>query len=424
MQEMLETFLDYRFLFDIAVILLSTKLCGMLTRRFYMPQVVGALLAGLLLGPAILKPLFGFSILEETDFIDSISEIGVIVLMFTAGLDTNIKDLKKVGVSSTIVATIGVIVPLLMGWGVAAIFGAGENMLQHVFIGVILTATSVSITVETLKELGKLNTKVANTILGAAVIDDILGIIVLTIISSMADSSVSIWVTLLKILLFFVFVGVCAVAGYYLFSRWFSHSSKDLRRHVIVSFVFCLLMSLAAEVFFGVADITGAFFAGLILSSTTAQPYLNARFGTLSYMFLSPVFFASIGLKVSVEGMGATVWIFAGALVVVAIINKDRRLLSGSTVLQVQSSRRNADRHRHGKPGRSGFDCGQQRVCTGTDERYSLCSGDPGGYRHYYCFPHSVKDCLPGEKAKAGNPAASAVIFENISVCSKKRASS
>ena len=111
----------------------------------------------------------------------------------------------------------------------------------------------------------------------------------------MADSSVSIWVTLLKILLFFVFVGVCAFLGYHLFSRWFSRSSKDLRRHVIVSFVFCLLMSLAAEVFFGVADITGAFFAGLILSSTTAQPYLNARFGTLSYMFLSPVFFASIG---------------------------------------------------------------------------------------------------------------------------------
>lgn len=322
MQEMLETFLDYRFLFDIAVILLSTKLCGMLTRRFYMPQVVGALLAGLLLGPAILQPLFGFSVLEETDFIDSISEIGVIVLMFTAGLDTNIKDLKKVGVSSTIVAAIGVVVPLLMGWGIAAIFGAGENTLQHVFIGVILTATSVSITVETLKELGKLNTKVANTILGAAVIDDILGIIVLTVISSMADSSVSIWVTLLKILLFFVFVGVCAFLGYHLFSRWFSRSSKDLRRHVIVSFVFCLLMSLAAEVFFGVADITGAFFAGLILSSTTAQPYLNARFGTLSYMFLSPVFFASIGLKVSVEGMGATVWIFAGALVLVAILSK------------------------------------------------------------------------------------------------------
>ena len=143
--------LSYQFLFDLALILISTKLLGLLTKRVQMPQVVGALLAGLILGPAV------FNILHETDFIKQISELGVIVLMFTAGLETDLGELKKTGKASFVIALFGVAVPLVVGFLIASVFNKGDpslstsTFLQNVFIGVILTATSVSITVETLK---------------------------------------------------------------------------------------------------------------------------------------------------------------------------------------------------------------------------------------------------------------------------------
>ena len=288
--------MEYGYLLSLALILLSTKIFGLVTKRVKLPQVVGALMAGLILGPACL------GVLKETEFITQVSEIGVIVLMFCAGLETDIKELKKTGASSFIIALLGVIVPLLGGWGIASIFnkdsvdGLASPMLQNIFIGIILTATSVSITVETLKEMGRLSSKSGNAILGAAVIDDILGIIALTVITSSADKSVNIGMVLLKILLFFIFAIVVAIAFNFVFNKWSGRSKKDLRRYVIIGFVFCLLMSFSAEHFFGVADITGAFVAGLALSNGPRATYLSNRFDTLSYMLLSPVFFASIGL--------------------------------------------------------------------------------------------------------------------------------
>ena len=309
--------MTYKFLLDLALILLSTKLLGLLTRKVNMPQVVGALLAGLILGPAC------FGVLQETEFITQLSEIGVIVLMFTAGLETNIKELKNCGVASTVVAVIGVIVPLIGG----ALLGhfssvGGENLMQNIFIGVVLTATSVSITVETLKELGKLNTKVANTILGAAIIDDVLGIVVLTIVSSLAGESANVGLILLKIFLFFIFSGVVGLIFFKLFSMWFNNSQKDLRRYVIVAFVFCLLLSFVAEEWFGVADITGAFVAGLILSGTKRSHYITARFETVSYLFLSPIFFASVGIAAKMDTMGVALIVFSVLLVVIAVLSK------------------------------------------------------------------------------------------------------
>ena len=168
---------EYRYLLDVAIILLSTKVLGLATRRVQMPQVVGALLAGLVLGPAML------GILTETSFIHEIAEIGVIVLMFCAGMETDIKELKESGKASFVIALCGVIVPLIGGFAIAYFFNKPELIssdascnifLQNIFIGIILTATSVSITVETLKELGKLKTRSGNAILGAAIIDDIL----------------------------------------------------------------------------------------------------------------------------------------------------------------------------------------------------------------------------------------------------------
>lgn len=313
---------SYDFLLDLALILLSTKVLGLVTRRFRMPQVVGALVAGLVLGPAIL------GILKETEFISMLSEVGVITLMFSAGMETDIQEMKKAGKACFIVALIGVIVPLIGGFLLVAAFNQGESdvsapvYLQNIFIGVILTATSVSITVETLKEIGKLNTPAGNTILGAAVIDDVLGIIALTLITSMADTSVNIGVTLLKIVLFFVFAIVIGIIFNKLFEKYQAHYNKDMRRFVILAFVFCLLLSFCAEKFFGVADITGAYLAGVIISNTQRKQYISRRFETINYAFLSPIFFASVGLKVTLPSMSGTIVLFAVLLSVVAVVTK------------------------------------------------------------------------------------------------------
>ncbi len=317
--------MDYKYLLDLAIILLCTKALGLLTRRVQMPQVVGALLAGLILGPA------GVGILAETSFIQSVAEIGVIVLMFCAGMETDIKELKASGKASFVIALCGVLVPLAGGFAIAYFFNrpgmiesdaSASIFLQNIFIGVILTATSVSITVETLKELGKLKTRSGNAILGAAIIDDILGIVALTVVTSISDPSVKISVVMLKIVGFFVFAGVVGFIFYKMYKNWVDKANKEMHRHTIVAFVFCLLMAYIAEDVFGVADITGAFIAGLIVSNVQRSTYLETKFDTLSYLLLSPVFFASIGLKVELPKMSAAIVGFAVALTIVAVLTK------------------------------------------------------------------------------------------------------
>lgn len=315
--------MSYKFLFDIALILISTKLLGLVTKRFQMPQVVGALLAGVLLGPACLN------ILQETEFIKQLAELGVIILMFSAGMETDIKELKKSGKSSFVIAALGVIVPLVGGFAVAYIFNRGDLaqpdaniLLQNIFIGVVLTATSVSISVETLKEMGKLNTKAGNAILAAALIDDIIGIVALTVITSIADPNVNIVIVLLKIVLFFVFCAVVGVICYKGFEWYFKKYKKNLHRFPILAFVLCLLLSYVAEHFFGVANITGAFVAGLIVSNTSKAEYIETKFEPLSYLLLSPIFFASIGITVMLPEMSLPLVLFAVVLLLVAVLSK------------------------------------------------------------------------------------------------------
>ncbi len=316
---------SYKFLLDLAIILLCTKLLGITTTRIRMPQVVGALMAGLLLGPAML------GVLSETDFLTAVAELGVIVLMFSAGLETDIKELKKSGKAALIIAVCGVIVPIAGGFLCAYFFNKPEViqsdascsvLLQNIFIGVILTATSVSITVETLKELGRLKTHSGNAILGAAIIDDILGIIALTIITSMADPSVRILVVLGKIVGFFVFAIVAGFLFYKVYHYWTSRADKMRHRHVIAAFVFCLLMAYLSERFFGVADITGAYIAGLIISNTGKSEYMLGKFDVVSFLLLSPVFFANIGLSVTLPKMTPAIILFTLILVIVAILTK------------------------------------------------------------------------------------------------------
>lgn len=317
--------MDYTYLLYIAIILIFTKAFGLLSKVIKLPQVVGALVAGIILGPVCLNLVS----LDNAPILSNLSEIGVIVLMFVAGLETDIREMKKCGLASSIIALIGVIVPLVGGAATAFLFGTADptlstsTFLQDVFVGVILTATSVSITVETLKELGKLNTRAGNAILGAALIDDVLGIIALTVITSLADpESGNIGIVILKILGFFAFALLFGVFFHFVFNKWTQRTEENQRRYVIVSFALCLLFAYVAEEFFGVADITGSFVAGLVISSTSKTKYIAHRFDTMSYLLLSPIFFASIGLKVTLTNMTPTIIIFAVVLLIVAILSK------------------------------------------------------------------------------------------------------
>lgn len=305
-----------------------------MTKKFHMPQVVGALVAGLIIGPACLNLS---SVLlagaESQSMIESLSEVGVIVLMFSAGLETDIQKLKKSGLASLVIALMGVIVPCLGGYLVAYFFTDGGGaadlvMYRNIFIGVILTATSVSITVETLREMGKLNTNAGNAILGAAVIDDVLGIIALTIITTLGtggeggQGGPSIWMVLLKIVLFFIFAFVVAFGVGKLYYKWTNVEHEPYRRYGIIAFAFCLLFAFCSEYFFNVADITGAYVAGLAISVSPKIQYISKRFETVSYMFLSPIFFASIGLEVVLPEMSGKIVIFAVLLCLVAVVSK------------------------------------------------------------------------------------------------------
>ncbi|MCY6958144.1 cation:proton antiporter [Clostridium brassicae] len=315
--------LSIHFLLDLAIILLSTKTLGLFTRRIKMPQVVGALLAGIILGPSFL------GIVHETDFISKMAELGVIVLMFEAGLETDFKELKKCGKASFVIALIGVIVPLLGGFIAASLFNEGKillnlpnkELLQNIFIGVILTATSVSITVETLQELGKLKTSSGFAILGAAIIDDILGIILLTLITSTKDSSINISIVLLKIVAFFLIATLIGL----LFRKIFSLISDRVglkRRIALFAFSFCLIMAFIAEEYFGVADITGAYIAGVVISNTIYSNYVKKKIENISFLLLSPIFFASIGINMTLTTNNSSMLIFTLILTLVAILTK------------------------------------------------------------------------------------------------------
>lgn len=314
---------SYEFLLFLAIILISTKVLGLFSRKVHMPAVVGALAAGIILGSSVLKLIT----LDGTNgvYLEITAEIGVIFLMFSAGLETDLKEIKANALASFIVALIGVIVPLIGGFlGYALYFHTDfadyQEVLKSVFIGVVLTATSVSITVETLRELGRLKGRVGTTILGAAVIDDILGIIVLTIVTSLKDTSVNPVTVMVKIVLYFIVIGIL----FFLVSKCkpLIESEGQKRRVTVFALAFCFLLSYISEKFFGIADITGAYFAGLMLCSMKNGEYVKDRINFPSYLFFSPVFFASIGIKTSLDGMTGSMVGFTIILLVIALLTK------------------------------------------------------------------------------------------------------
>ena len=305
---------------DLAIIIVFAKFFGLVARKLRAPQVVGEIIAGLLIGPSVL------GLVQQTDFLIHMAEIGVVLLMFSAGLDTNLRELLKTGPVAFAIACAGVFVPLVggallyMGFYGMAPWGSDE-FYKAVFIGVILTATSVSITVQSLKEMGKLKGKIGTTILSAAIIDDIIGIIVLTFVIGFKNPDSNPLKVVGNTILFFVFAIVVGFIIYWIFQKVDSRYPHT-RRIPIIGLALCLAMSYIADRFFGIADITGAYVAGIILCSCKDSLYIEEKIDINSYMMFGPVFFASIGLKTNLDNMTSSILWFAIGFVIVGLITK------------------------------------------------------------------------------------------------------
>lgn len=305
---------------DLAIIIIFAKLFGILARKCRAPQVVGEIIAGLLIGPSVL------GLVQQTDFLTGMAEIGVVLLMFSAGLETDLKELIKTGPVAFLIACAGVFVPLVCGtllyigfygttpWG-------SEKFYMAVFIGVIMTATSVSITVESLREMGRLKGKVGTTILSAAIIDDVIGIIVLTFVVGFKSPESNPGTVVLSTVLFFA---MALVVGYILYRifKGFDERYPHTRRIPIISLALCFFFAYAAEHFFGIADITGAYVAGIVLCSMRDSSYIEEKMEVSSYMIFGPVFFASIGLKTNIDNIDGTILLFSICFVAVALLSK------------------------------------------------------------------------------------------------------
>ena len=314
----------YAILRDLAIILAAAELFGLLARKLKGPQVVGQIIAGLFIGPCILGLVPPDN--EASIFIKKMGEIGVVMIMFSAGLETNLKDLMRTGLKAFLIACCGVFVPLIGGYFLSSVWnGFGKFgsalFIENLFIGVILTATSVSITVQALRELGRLKGTVGTTILSAAIIDDIIGIIVLTFVISMKDPTTSAGTVVINTLLFFV---LAFVVGFLLFKlfKFLSTRYEHHRRIPILGLCICFALAYIAEKYFGIADITGAYVAGIILCSLQDAEYIERRTDIVAYMVFAPIFFTGIGLKTNFDNFTLSILWFSLAFVAVGLITK------------------------------------------------------------------------------------------------------
>lgn len=310
----------YELFKDLAIILIAAKFCGLLAGKLKAPQVVGEIIAGLLIGPSVL------GLVNQTDFISGMAEIGVVLLMFFAGLQTSLKDLMRTGWKAFLIACCGVLVPLLGGYLLYSGYygfapGGTAEFYSAVFTGVIMTATSVSITVASLQELGYLKSETGTTIMSAAIIDDVIGIIVLTFVVGMKDPSTNPASVVFSTALFFVAAFIFGILIYKLF-KYLDKLYPHTRRIPILGMVLAFAMAYIAEEYFGIADITGAYVAGIILCSIDDSEYIARKVDISSYMVFAPLFFASIGLKTSIDEMTWSLLVFCILFVLVALITK------------------------------------------------------------------------------------------------------
>ena len=327
--------LDPFVLLSVAVILIAAKLGGEAFERLKQPAVLGELLIGIVIGNLALAGVTAAEPLKTNEIIAALSEIGVIILLFEVGLESNLTEMLEVGWSSLFVALAGVVAPFFLGWGVAAYFLPDESRLAHFFIGATLCATSVGITARVLKDMGRLRTRESRIILGAAVIDDILGLVILAVVSGAikaagAGGALSIMDVAIIAAKAVAFLFGAIIVGRYLTPHVFWRAGRFESRGVLValSIGFCFLLAWAAAKT-GLAPIVGAFAAGLVLDEIHFETFEEKGKGDLQRLItpvsavLVPIFFVLMGMRVDLSAFARVELLgFAAALTVAAIIGK------------------------------------------------------------------------------------------------------
>lgn len=345
-------------LLPLALILLISKLLQIGCKKIKLPQVIGMLLAGIIIGFIDKIPFINLLDDSARAGLKFLAEIGVILIMFSAGLGTNLRTVKESGKSSIIVTILGVIVPMGLGFLVAGLFNGftGTSIVNgnevskvwsNLFYGVILTATSVSVTVATLKELHRLNGKVGTIVMSAAIIDDIIGVVILSIVLSLSGAGGeeaktlgslmfknNVVAVVANVIVFFIFTIGLGVGVHYYFKS-LNKRKPHTRRIPLFGLAFCFFMAYAAEKFFGVAEITGAFFAGLALSGIgrhinpthdalkdDTSDYIERKSDVLSYMIFSPIFFANVGISTDFSGIKLEILGFGLCFILAGLLGK------------------------------------------------------------------------------------------------------
>lgn len=302
----------WMFILQIIIILLATKLAGELSIRLGQPSVLGKIIVGIILGPALLGWV------HDTELVSVFSQIGVLLLMFLAGLETNLKDLNENKKSALFVAIGGILAPIVMSYAVAQYYDF--SMAESIFIGLLLSATSVSISVQVLRELGWLNSKEGSALLGAAVLDDIIVVILIAVAMSVfagADTNIALLIG--KKIIFFIII---ILASKWLVPKFIQIFSKFKVTEGVLSagLIICFGFAYFAE-YVGVAGIIGTFFAGVAIAQTNYGHEIEKQVQPIAYGIFVPFFFVSIGLSVSFEGIGDQI-VFMIVFSIIAILSK------------------------------------------------------------------------------------------------------
>lgn len=304
--------MEFEFFFQIALILLSTKLAGNLSVRLGQPSVLGKLIVGIVIGPAVLGWI------ENSELLTQLSNVGVILLMFMAGLETDLEELNANRNSSLAVALGGIILPFVGGYVSGLVMGMEQG--NAVFLGLLLCATSVSISVQTLRDLGKMKTRESTTMLGAAVFDDILVVILLAFaMSFLGTDDVNLTMVILKKVVFFASIILIGWKGVPAIMRWLSplRVSESI---VSAALIICFSFAYFGELL-GIAGIIGAFAAGIAISQTNYKHEVEKKVEPIAYAMFVPVFFVSIGMNITFDGIGDQIG-FILALTVIAVLTK------------------------------------------------------------------------------------------------------
>jgi Kef-type K+ transport system membrane component KefB len=319
----------YEVLLPLALLLALSKVFMKICARVRIPSVVGMLLAGITVG--LIQYIPGQEILNETAFtgLSFFAKIGVILIMFSAGIETDLNQIKKIGGPAFVITISGVICPMALGFLVSVLFNGGfgalttQTLFESIFYGTILTATSVSVTVATLREAGKLNSKVGTSIIAAAIIDDIIGIIVLSFVLAVRGGSgvKNPWIVLIMTILYFIVAALISIIAKKFF-MWLDSKFPHHRLIPIMSIAFCFAFAYVSERVFGIADITGAYIVGLILSTNPDSSYIVRKSDVMSYMLFVPVFFGNIGISTRFDAIDGKMLLFGFLFILAGIFGK------------------------------------------------------------------------------------------------------